>query len=136
MHTASHMKAKCRETGSIEHVCDRGKCGKRFDTDAKLQIHLSMHDNILYRCHFCTWTGVLAEHSGVARHFNSHFGIRPHLCSLCDAKFYKASARAQHERCVHEKIQYVRRCGSCDFETLSLAAYNKHKGICDKRKMD
>ena len=134
LHTASHKKAKSGIGGLIEHTCDRGNCGKKFNRDHALQNHLNMHDNILYKCHFCPWTGVRSLDPHIVLHLNSHFGLRPYNCFQCGAKFLQESARVKHERVVHEKIKPIRKCGSCDFETLSLTAYNKHLETCVKRK--
>ena len=132
-HTSSHKKAKT--SGSIEFACPRGNCGKRFDGDTGLQKHLDMHDNILYRCHFCPWTGVGTLSHLIVNHFNTHFGFRAFACSFCPAKFYQKVTRKQHEREQHLQIKRKSKCGSCDFETEYEGEYKRHMKICAKRKL-
>ena len=131
MHTASHRRAKAGQRGSIEHTCDRGNCGRRFNSEHELKTHLKIHDNIVKRCHFCAWAGV--QHKDYVTHLNTHFGIRPFFCSLCDAKFSGLSARKHHERSTHENIRRVYKCGSCGFNTVSYVNYKKHVETCDER---
>ena len=91
-----------------------------------------MHDNILCKCHFCPWTGVRFENR--ANHLNTHFNIRPYPCSFCDAKFYRTDNRADHERCIHDKIPKLYKCGSCEFETFKQHSYKTHIITCKNRK--
>ena len=134
MHTSSHKQAKVGHSGSIEYACDRGNCGKSFENSYGLQNHLNMHDNCLYRCHFCAWTGVSSTLHLIVTHYNSHFKIRPYQCSFCDAKFYKTTTRTQHERNIHENFKRLFKCGSCDFASVSATLYYKHIKTCEKRK--
>jgi len=132
-HISSHKRAKDGQGGSIEHVCDRGNCGKRFNRAKQLAIHLKIHDNISVKCHFCPWTGI--QEKNRVLHFNNHFRIKPFECSQCDAKFYTTSQRMYHETQVHEKILRVLKCGSCDFSTVSDRTHRKHIKLCTKRKI-
>ena len=135
MHISLHKNPREGRNGSIDFACGRGNCPKRFHNSNHLQNHLNIHDNVLYRCHFCGWTGVKTEHLNVVKHFNNHFRIRPYPCSLCNARFYDKTAQGRHEQAVHEKIRRVLKCGSCEFETLADRAYRRHIQTCDKRKL-
>ena len=136
LHTSSHRNTRLGRAGSVEFACDRGNCGKRFKDRVLLRNHLNIHDNILAKCHFCPWTGNRSVSHIMVKHFNTHFRIRPYSCSICDAKFYDKSTRHTHELIVHENIKLVRKCGSCDFESLSWSAYDKHIKSCEERKLD
>jgi len=130
-HVSSHRTiSKCR---SIENVCDRGNCGKRFGLRSDLQKHLKIHDNILLKCHFCPWTGV--NSIPLVEHLNHHFDIRPYPCSFCDLKFFREEGRVSHERIIHENIPKVFKCGSCDFESTNFRKYKAHLESCDKRNL-
>ena len=129
----SHIKTRTGQGGSIDYACDRGNCGKRFRFAGNLKDHLRLHDNDVYRCHFCPWTGVM-QHNYLS-HLNTHFQIKPYLCTFCDLRFYTISHRTRHESIFHEKIKPVLGCGSCDFKTLNEHQYRKHIKACEKRKI-
>ena len=58
-HILSHgRKSTC---GSIDYMCDRGDCGKRFESNYALQHHIDMHDNNLEGCFFCSWRGIVRD---------------------------------------------------------------------------
>ncbi|KAK7049420.1 hypothetical protein VNI00_006021 [Paramarasmius palmivorus] len=57
-------------------------------------------DAKLYPCEFCGQT-LTAMHN-LKFHINSHFGIKNHKCTFCDASFNTPSDRRRHEKtCTH-----------------------------------
>jgi len=132
-HITSHRGANRGQNGLLEFACDRGNCGKRFHDITGLKHHLNMHDNILIRCHFCPWTGV--QHSSFVEHFNKHYRIRPYPCPFCDLRFSRQGHLTKHVELIHEKIKYVRKCGSCDYKTTVRKDYYNHLKTCLKRKL-
>ena len=127
MHTTSHKDKTRGRCGSVEFACDRGDCGKRLMNRGLLRTHLQMHDNDLYKCHFCPWTGVKAERTRISIHLNIHFQIRSVECSFCNAKFYDRQSLSRHEEVKHERIKDRYKCTFCDFTTHSSLVLNCHK---------
>merc|ERR1712130_38906 len=134
LHLSVHTNPREGKGGSI--ACDRGSCPKRFTKKEHLQSHLNIHDNVLYRCHFCPWTGVLSERKSITQHFDNHFRNRLFPCSLCEASFYSKAEQDRHEDSVHHSNRRVFKCGSCEYESTSLYDYKSHHRICKFRKIE
>ena len=133
LHMCAHNNP--REGARGQFICKhsyRG-CPKRFTKLYYLKNHHDMHDNVLYRCQFCPWTGVASERINITRHFNAHYRIRDFPCSLCDASFYTKPERDRHEEHVHRKISRFYKCGGCDYESTIYVAYRDHIEYCESR---
>jgi len=134
LHLSVHTNPREGEGGSM--ACDRGSCPKRFNKKEHLQSHLNIHDNVLYRCHFCPWTGVVSERKSITQHFDNHFRNRLFPCSLCEASFYSKAEQDRHEDSVHHSNRRIFKCGSCEYESTSLYDYRSHHRICKFRKIE
>ena len=112
-------------------ICDRGDCRKGFENYPLLLLHQRVHDNNLFQCYFCPWSGF---HDGSFRnHLNHHFDIRPFQCSYCDKKFFEASGKMKHEDIYHEKINDRYKCQFCDFKSYSGDIVRKHIRKCHQK---
>jgi hypothetical protein len=121
-----HLRTHKLETNAIKLSvrCNRENCGKRFSNNYKLEQHHQIHDNILTRCAFCQWGGVVKENFSI--HMNTHFHNKPYACSKCPKAFYTTNIRKSHFEAFHEKQTDKYSCKICEFETYSSPQLGKH----------
>lgn len=106
----------------------------QFTTSSCQQsIHQSQHQGInpcpltkgkLHSCNICCKT--FPSRSTLERHYPSHTGERPFLCSYsgCGMSFVTGSNARKHERYKHEPRLYT--CSECDKAFPFLSELNKH----------
>ena len=128
-HTAPQNITRIRR---IEYRCDRGECGKRFDSRGSLRLHLRIHDNIVHKCPFCCWAN--AKYESLVHHLNIHCRVRLHKCSYCEESRYSRGDLNSHIENKHEIESDRYRCKLCEFKTHSRSTLTKHVQAHSKLK--
>ncbi|KAJ0169493.1 hypothetical protein K1T71_015080 [Dendrolimus kikuchii] len=94
-------------TGVKIYKCDR--CGKEFNTNLSLTIHMKIHDTKRkrYACPVCGKT--FLRSNNLKRHEYLHTGLRPFACDLCGKCFPTNSERKTHVEHAHFKKPWPKR---------------------------
>ena len=82
-HLRTH-RSEPKPNNEGEFMCGRGTCRASFRKGGELLQHLQVHSNKLYKCHFCSWTGVARNTDKIENHYLMHFRIRSYVCSDSD----------------------------------------------------
>lgn len=94
-------------TGVKIYKCDR--CGKEFNTNLSLTIHMKIHDAKRKR-HACPVCGkTFLRSNNLKRHEYLHTGLRPFACDLCGKCFPTNSERKTHVEHAHFKKPWPKR---------------------------
>ena len=84
-----------------------GTCGKVFSHQRQLDRHqLNLHQADSEKRYQCSVTGCtrgFTKALSLESHINSHLGIKPYKCDLCEARFQNNSNQLAHLRKVHRK---------------------------------
>ena len=96
-HVVSHGESK-------DIGCDQ--CQKKFKSLLNLKRHQQVHqpDSVKrYKCSYSAdCTRAFSNSESLHSHMNSHLGLKPYKCHLCDTKFQNTSNRLAHLRNVHK----------------------------------
>ena len=99
-HLQNHVKIHGNKELSCKH------CEKKFKTQSSLERHeRSMHQSDYekrFRCSYLDCTRAFICSSGLESHMNSHLGLKPYKCEVCDTGFQNVSNRSAHMRNVHK----------------------------------
>ena len=118
--------------GSIANRCNRGDCGKTFESQAALKNHTDLHDNNLQVCYFCPWRSPPGKTENICTHFDQHLDHRRFECQSCDQKFFRKGEMDHHFEAVHEKPIGKYKCLICNFTTHSRTSMRNHKFLKHK----
>ncbi|KIK67790.1 hypothetical protein GYMLUDRAFT_155279, partial [Collybiopsis luxurians FD-317 M1] len=82
--------------------CAHEGCDREFKRKSDLNRHFSTHSGA--KPHLCTWQGCemkFNQISALNTHMNVHTGAQPHVCTVCGARFGDPSSRGRHEEEIH-----------------------------------
>lgn len=123
-HISSHSRKSTG--GTIDHMCDRGDCGKTFKDNYSLLQHLDLHDNNLAKCFFCPWGAPAKNGDKISTHFDQHFNNPKFKCSYCNKIFFRKREVKDHIEIFHEKDHGKYKCFYCSFKAYSRVHLNRH----------
>ena len=122
------MKGHRRKSvgGSIEFTCDRGDCGKTFDSKTDLERHLGRHDNNFQKCFFCPWASQTHNRMYISAHYDHHSNQPRFKCEICEKQFFVRYDMEKHFENSHEKIEGRYKCKICSFRGHSRVHLANH----------
>ena len=107
-------------------MCDRGNCGKTFDSNTDLKRHQNLHDNNLQKCYFCPWRSPAFKNDAILTHFDQHLDNPRFSCPVCGKKFFIKYDMQKHFENSHEKVEGKYKCRLCDFRGHSRVHVSNH----------
>ena len=113
--------------GRLEFLCDRGNCGKTFQSPSDLKKHQNIHDNILETCYFCPWGVPVGQTTNIATHLDKHLNHASFKCLVCGKSFFRKIYLQHHFEIHHEKIEGKYKCSFCPYRTHSKDCFNHHR---------
>ena len=125
--------------GTLEFMCDREGCGKKFRRRGELVRHLNLHDNNLEKCFFCPWGVARGQTNAIATHLNQHLGQANFECTICQKRFYRKISLKDHFESYHEKVEGKYKCDFCEYKTharicLRHHIHYHHKSVMNLKK--
>ena len=96
-HVGTHSESK-------EVCCDQ--CGRKFKSQFNLKRHQRVHQPDSEKRYKCSYsvdcTRAFSNSDSLHSHLNSHLGLKPYKCHLCETRFQNTSNRLAHLRNVHK----------------------------------